>query len=200
MAMEFMKAIENRRSIYGFTGNQPVSYEKIEEIVREAIKNTPSAYNSQSTRIIILFGDNHKKLWEFTLAQLEKVTPPDKFGGTAEKVNGSFASGYATILFFEDKAVIDGLVDAFPLYADNFRLWSQHTNAMHQLVVWTALEAEGLGATLQHYNPLIDADVQKEWNVPETWQLIAQMPVGEPSYSPDAKEISDVDARVKIFR
>ena len=30
---------------------------------------------------------------------------------------------------------------------------------MLQLVVWTALEAEGLGATLQHYNPLIDDEV-----------------------------------------
>jgi predicted oxidoreductase (fatty acid repression mutant protein) len=28
---------------------------------------------------------------------------------------------------------------------------------MHQLVVWTALEIEGYGASLQHYNELIEA-------------------------------------------
>lgn len=39
---------------------------------------------------------------------------------------------------------------------------------MHQLVVWTALETEGLGATLQHYNPIIDDEVKNEWNIQVT--------------------------------
>ena len=31
----------------------------------------------------------------------------------------------------------------------------------HQLVIWTALENEGFGASLQHYTELIEADVRK---------------------------------------
>ena len=58
---------------------------------------------------------------------------------------------------------------------------------MHQLVVWTGLEAEGLGASLQHYNPLIDDEVKQEWNVPANWKLIAQMPFGNPTAAPGEK-------------
>lgn len=69
---------------------------------------------------------------------------------------------------------------------------------MHQLVVWTALESEGLGASLQHYNPLIDDEVKKEWNVPSNWKLIAQMPFGNPTMIPREKEFQPLDERVKF--
>ena len=46
---------------------------------------------------------------------------------------------------------------------------------MHQLAVWTMLEDEGMGASLQHYNPLIDDEVRKVWNLSDDWKLIAQM-------------------------
>lgn len=49
---------------------------------------------------------------------------------------------------------------------------------MLQFTVWTALEAEGLGANLQHYNPLIDQRVAAEWKVPESWKLNAQLVIG----------------------
>ncbi len=71
---------------------------------------------------------------------------------------------------------------------------------MHQLVVWTALEAEGLGATLQHYNPLIDDEVKKEWNVPSNWKLIAQMPFGNPTAQPGDKEFKPLEDRIKFYK
>jgi predicted oxidoreductase (fatty acid repression mutant protein) len=37
---------------------------------------------------------------------------------------------------------------------------------MHQFAAWTALEAEGLGANLQHYNPLPDQKASEIWNIP----------------------------------
>lgn len=52
---------------------------------------------------------------------------------------------------------------------------------MLQLFVWTALENEGLDASLQHYNPIIDEEVKKQWNIPESWKLIVQMPFGKPA-------------------
>ncbi|MDD2241741.1 MAG: nitroreductase family protein, partial [Bacteroidales bacterium] len=56
------------------------------------------------------------------------------------------------------------------------------------------------GANLQHYNPLIDKEVAREWNLPETWKLVAEMPFGTPSGEPGAKEFKPVDDRVKIFK
>jgi uncharacterized protein len=53
---------------------------------------------------------------------------------------------------------------------------------MHQFVVWTALELEGLGCNLQHYNFIEDfaQGVRKEWNVPESWTLLSQLVFGTP--------------------
>ena len=111
----------------------------------------------------------------------------------------SFKAGYGTVLFFEDEAIVKSLQEQFALYADNFPIWSNQASGMHQLVVWTALEAEGLGASLQHYNPLIDDEVKKEWNIPENWKLIAQMPFGNPTASPGEKEFQPLEDRVKFY-
>lgn len=70
---------------------------------------------------------------------------------------------------------------------------------MHQFAVWTLLEDAGLGASLQHYNPLIDDEVRKTWKLPATWKLISQMPFGKPVGEPGAKEFEDLDKRVLVF-
>lgn len=200
MSKSFWEALKNRRSIYGLSNEKIVAEERVEEIVKDAVKYTPSSFNSQSTRVVVLFGGQSQKLWQITLDTLRKLVKPEQFIETEKKINGAFASGYGTVLFFEDQTVIDGLMTGFPLYADNFPVWSQHTNAMHQLVVWAALEAEGLGASLQHYNPIIDSAVQAEWNIPATWKLVAQMPFGKPAFTPPEKQVADLDSRIKVFK
>lgn len=200
MAKSFLEAVKGRRSIYAIGSEKTVPETKIEEIVREALLHTPSPFNSQSTRLVLLFGKEHKKLWDLTLAELEKIVSPKQFEQTSKKINDCFASGYGTILFFEEKKIVENLCNSFPSYADRFPFWSHHTNAMHQFVIWTALEAEGLGASLQHYNPLIDDAVRDEWRLPESWQLIAQMPFGKVLAPAGDKEFGDIDERFKIFR
>lgn len=200
MAKLFWEAVKARRSIYAIGNEKTVPETRIEEIVCEALLHTPSPFNSQSTRLVILFGEEHKKLWKITLAALEKLVSPKQFEQTAKKINDCFASGYGTILFFEEKKIVENLCNSFPSYADRFPFWSHHTNAMHQFVIWTALEAEGLGASLQHYNPLIDDAVRNEWGLPESWQLIAQMPFGKVLAPAGDKEFGDIDERLKIFR
>ena len=200
MTKSFWEAVKGRRSIYAIGSEKTVPEAKIEAIVREALLHTPSPFNSQSTRLVLLFGEEHKKLWDLTLAELEKIVAPKQFEQTAKKINDCFASGYGTIMFFEEKKIVENLCNSFPSYADRFPFWSHHTNAMHQFVIWTALEAEGLGASLQHYNPLIDDAVRNEWGLPESWQLIAQMPFGKVLAPAGDKEFGDIDERLKIFR
>jgi Predicted oxidoreductase related to nitroreductase len=71
---------------------------------------------------------------------------------------------------------------------------------MHQYVIWTSLESEGLGASLQHYNELIEEEVKKEWGMPNNWKLIAQMPFGKPTAQPGEKEYKPISDRVKVFK
>ena len=199
MNVSLRETLKNRRSHYDIENRSPVPDAQIEEIVDFALENMPSAFNSQTTRIVLLLGEHHKKLWDIVMDTLREIVPPDKFPATEKKV-GSFAAGYGTILFYEDQKVVKDLQSRFPAFADNFPVWAQHASAMHQLVLWTMLEDEGLGASLQHYNPIIDAKVGEAWSLDPDWLLVAQMPFGSVSKSPDKKEIQPIDARKKVFR
>lgn len=199
MEKSFMEALKHRRTYYAITNQSPISNKQIEELVDFAVTHVPSAFNSQSTRVVLLLGENHRKLWQIVKDTLRKIVPAEAFKATEAKIDGSFACGYGTVLFFEDQTVVKGLQDMFSAYKDNFPVWSSQTSAMHQLAIWTLLEDAGLGASLQHYNPLIDEEVRRTWNLPESWSLIAEMPFGLPVSEPGEKEYKPLADRVKVF-
>ena len=196
--MEFMKALENRRSHYAIGREVSISNETLSEIVREALRHTPSAYNSQSARAVVLFGNHHDRLWDIVMEKLREIVAPEKFEPTEKKVN-AFKAGYATVLFFDDSTTTEGLQKRFPLYSWNFGIWADQANGMAQHSVWVALEQEGLGASLQHYNELIEEAVREEWGLDAGWKLTAQMPFGNIVTPPGEKEFMDINERVKVF-
>lgn len=190
---------ETRRSIYALSNQMSVSKEEIVKVVEHAILHTPSSFNSQSTRIVILFGSDHEKLWKITEDTLRGIVNDDeKFASTQQKLEG-FKAGAGTILFFEAQSVVKGLQENFSLYADKFPVWSEHTSGMHQYVIWTALASLGIGANLQHYNPVIDAQVAKTWNIDTDWQLIAQMVFGHVEQPAGDKSFEPIEKRLKVF-
>ena len=199
MKKDFYTALADRRSFYGISKEAVISDDKINEVIEHAVKHTPSAFNSQSTRVVLLLGKHHDKLWDFAKEALRKIIPADQFSDTENKIN-SFQNGYGTVLFFEDTSVIESLQTRFALYKDNFPIWSQQTSGMHQYAIWTSLELEGFGASLQHYTELIEADVKKEWNIPNEWKFIAQMPFGKPTAQPDEKQFEPLEERIKVFK
>jgi len=199
MSIDFYKAIKDRRSFYGI-GKEPVASDKrIIEVVEQAVKYSPSAFNSQSARAILLLGEQHNKLWDITKDKLREIVPRESFSQTEEKID-SFRNGYGSVLFFEDQYIIEDLQEKFPLYKDNFPIWSHHSSGMLQYIIWTSLEVEGFGASLQHYNPLIDDEVKRQWNIPDKWKLIAQLPFGKPMAPAGEKEFKPLEERVKVFK
>ena len=200
MSNKFLELIKERRSYYAISPESVISDEKLEQLIGEAINHTPSSFNSQSSRVVVLLGENHNKLWNNIVKEtLRAIVPADSFASTEERLAG-FNNGYGTILFFEDEQVINGLQEQFPLYSDNFPIWSNQSNGMLQFVVWTALTTEGYGASLQHYNPLIDEQVKAEWNVPAHWKLLAQMPFGKQAAQPGEKEFAPIETRLQIVK
>lgn len=200
MSNNFQNAMKNRRSYYAIDSSSPISDEQVQQIVESAVMHVPSAFNSQSTRVVVLFDENHKKLWNITKDILRKIVAPDSFAQTEAKIDNCFASGHGTILFFEDQSVVEGLQNQFSAYKDNFPIWSEQTSGMHQWAVWTMLEDAGLGASLQHYNPLIDEEVAKAWNINPKWKLRAQMPFGTPVGSAGEKAFEPIEKRVLVFK
>ena len=99
MERTFSEALKNRRSYYSITGQSPVTDQEIECIVNLAVRHVPSAFNSQSTRVVLLLGKAHKKLWNIVKDALRKIVPGEAFAKTEEKIDNSFACGYGTVLF-----------------------------------------------------------------------------------------------------
>ena len=195
---QFLAAVANRRSNYTLTGQSPLSTAQIEHVVRECVKQAPSAFNSQSARVLVLFGQKHHALWKLTADALRQIIPADKFAPTQEKI-ASFDKAFGTILYFEEWKAVEALQAKFPAYKDNFPLWAYQSNGMLEFMIWTALAQSGVGATLQHYNPLIDARVQAAFNTPDSWKLIAQMPFGQPYEPAQPKDFLPLNERVHIL-
>lgn len=193
MSENFIALAKQRRTIYALGKELPVAEDIVIETIKEAIRQAPSAFNSQSSRALILLGKEHAQFWELTRAQLRKIVPEENFAATAEKLDG-FAAAAGSVLFFEDQDVVKGLQEQFAAYADNFPVWSEHSTGIAQYAVWLALTEKGIGANLQHYNPLVDADVQRTWNIPANWKLRGHMnfgsivaPAGDKAYMDDDK-------------
>ena len=189
---------ETRRSIYALNKQLPVPATEVARLVEHAVRHTPSSFNSQSTRVVVLLGAEHEKLWKLAEEALAKIVPADSFKPTQDKLH-AFAAAAGTVLFFEDQAVVKGLQEKFALYADNFPVWADQANAMHQYAIWTALASINVGASLQHYNPVIDEAVARTWNIPASWQLRAQLVFGGIAAPAGEKTFAPVEDRLKVY-
>ena len=166
-----LNAISQRRTHYAISKNSPIPEEKVTEIIKTAVKYVPTAFNSQTHRAIVLFGNENQKLWDITKDELRKIVPAENFSSTEEKING-FQNSFGTVLYFEENSIVKGLAEQFPFYAHNFPIW----------------------------NEVIADEVNKAWDIPGTWRLVAQMPFGTPVAEPGEKAYPDAEAFVKIYQ
>ncbi|KHD44740.1 nitroreductase family protein [Streptococcus hongkongensis] len=202
--MSFLEELKNRRTIYALGRNTEVSDEKIVEVIKEAVRQSPSAFNSQTTRVLILLNDEVTSFWNDMVANdlvatmKEQGVPEEAIAGTKEKL-ASFGNAKGTALFFEDQDVVKALQEQFALYADNFPIWSEQASGISTVNAWTALSAElGLGANLQHYNPVVDASVMAKYGVPENWKLRGQLNFGSIEAAAGDKDFMADEDRFKV--
>ena len=194
----FLKHIKTRRTIYAIGKNLSVDQGTIEQTIREAVKHSPSSFNSQTSRVVTLYGASHTKFWEIVRETLRKMVPAEAFANTSAKID-SFSAGFGTALFYEDQAVVKNLQEQFALYADNFPVWSEHSSAIAQFATWTALAEIGIGASLQHYNPIVDGEVVETFDIPSNWKLRAQLVFGSIEAEAGEKTFMDDAERFKTF-
>jgi predicted oxidoreductase (fatty acid repression mutant protein) len=199
MKHDVLSAASLRRTIYALGKNIPVPESRIREIVEEALRQAPSPFNVQSSRALILLGSNHDELWDHLLGVMKDIVKdPAAFAQTEAKLAG-FKGAKGTVLFFEDQAPIKAMQEAFPLYADKFPVWSLQASGMAQFLVWTAFAQEGVGANLQHYDPLVDEWIYKKTGVPASWKVISQMTFGEILAPAGEKSYQPIETRVSVL-
>ena len=196
---EVKNLYQNRRSVYALGKNLPISEQDALEIIDNAVKYSPSAFNSQTAHAVVLLGENHQKLWDITFGELEKLLPNEEAKAATKGKIDSFAAAYGTILFFEDHDVVKGLQEQFPAYAENFPIWSEQAHGINLYAVWLALAEQNIGMNVQHYNPLVDEKVAAKYNLPSTWKLRAQAPFGSVVAPAGDKEYMADQDRVKSF-
>ena len=201
--MEYQDAIAARHSAYMLDDrieDAGVSADDVLAMLRSIAPKVPSSYNSQSARLILLTGEDHRRFWGIVEEVLRaKVNDDKRFARTEVKLR-SFAAAAGTVLFYEIDSVTDGLRETYPSYADVFPTWAEHGNAMIQFAVWTGFFDMGLAANIQHYNPIIDARVAEEFSVPEGYRLVAQMVFGRETQVPAGKPKLSGEDMVSVGR
>ncbi|KAF9880455.1 nitroreductase family protein [Colletotrichum karsti] len=175
-----------------------MSTSRIDDIVKTALAEVPSAFNSQSNRVIVLHGAQHERLWNITEDILKAKVPEEKWGRTHAKM-AMFKRAAGTILFFVDEEVVEDLQETYKTYADTVPFWAAQSDGMLQYALWTLLAGEGIGANLQHYNPLIDEQVERVWNVPKEWKLSGQLVFGGITGKPGSKGYMPMEDRFKSY-
>jgi len=195
----FLDLVKARRSHYVLSKDlSTCSAERVQEIVKQGLQLVPSSFNSQSNRVVVLFGAEHEKLWDATTEVLKAIVPPERFEPTAQKM-ALFKGAAGTVVFFEDQEVVESMQAKFGTYADKFPTWATQSDAMLQFTIWTALEAEGLGANLQHYNPVIDSKVAELFKTPSNWRLNAQLVFGGRTSEAGPKDSLPLEKTFKVY-
>ncbi|CAK5274135.1 unnamed protein product [Mycena citricolor] len=223
MSTAFLAAVAARRSRYALSPKSSIPDEKLEGIIKSALLNAPSSFNSQSARAVLVLGEKNQKLWSLVRESAVAGLDGDRKDAAEKRIDG-FTNSYGSVLFWEDQAVVDGLIAKIPAYgairpthvrsadlgvfflmnryATQFPVWSQNGAGILQYIVWTALDAEGLGASLQHYgaNPALASAIRAEFGLPETWTSSAIMPFGVPAADAAAKSFAPIEDRFKVFK
>ena len=190
--MRILEALEKRRTHYDINKELPVTEDKVRELVEKATELVPDAFNMKSSRVVVVTGEQQDQLWDGIFNAFEGKVAREKIDG--------FKAGYGTILYFYDLDVVRHMQDQFPSYAANFPEWASQASAMLQISIWSGLKELEVGASLQHYNPVIDETVRKLLHLPGSYVLNAQMPFGGINSHPEAKSKEDVSKRVSFIK
>lgn len=92
----FSEAVKARRTYYALDSSSPIPDARIQEVVSHAILHVPSAFNSQTSRVVILLNDEHKKCWDLIAEIYKQQLSAEKFEHANQRFQG-FRKGYGTV-------------------------------------------------------------------------------------------------------
>ncbi len=193
----FQDLVAKRHSTYHIGRNTDRTPEEVTEYLRELTQWVPTASHSQTSRLVLVFGDKHEALWD-EIHDVQSKVLSDEMWETMGGVIAGAKQGLGTVLFFEDQEA----VQAMPTSDATRETYSQHNNANHQYATWLGLTELGLGATLQHFNIGYeqghDKSIKELLDLPDNYALVAEMPFGSIETPAEAKETIPTDVKVQV--
>ena len=170
------------------------------ERLLEAIRLTPAAYNLPPWRVVLVH-ERREELWAEIEAGFRERLDGERLARYLDRLEG-FRQGVAVALIFVDGRVERALREkgVGPETAQSF---VQQALGMVQLSLWLALSADGLVASLQHWDDLIGARAARFAGLDGgAFGLVATMPIGYAAEEPRVIEraalaaVCAVDPRV----
>lgn len=195
---ELKKLMEKRRTSYALGKNTDFSQEEIVAAVRDTIKNVPSAFNSQTTRAVVIFDEANKKFWQHIYDVQKDVLPEQMWEMMSGVMEGARDNAIGTVLFFEDRDAIE----VMPANDERKATYKEHNAAIAQYALWLRFTEMNLGASLQHFNLGYDQGFDKAtremFDLPDSFEMIAQMPFGSIEAPAGEKDHIDTNTQVQV--
>ena len=156
-----------------------------------AVRLTPASYNLPPWRVVLVH-ERRDDLWAEVAAGFEETLAGDRLARYLDRLEG-FAGGAAVALVFADRDVERILHQEKGLAAAVAASYVQQALGMVQFALWLAVTAEGLAASLQHWDEFVGPRLARFAGLPAAqFPLIATMPIGYPAEAP--QPIARVDS------
>lgn len=176
--MSVTELLKSRYSCYDIGKNSDIKVKDLASLLAVIAPTFPSAYNSQTSRIIVLDEEKNTSLWDL-IDKGAALENPELYEKVMSERIGKAKEGLGTILFFEDR---DSVEDKMPTTPERQNAYKEQNSAMATVIVWLILTELELGASLQHfnigYNEGKDESIRQLLNLPDSYELMALMPFG----------------------
>lgn len=187
-----------------------VTYDTIVAVAEAAVKESPTSFNCQDTRVLTLLGGDHERYWRLFLNN-PCLTMAERI-----RIEQHLLPAMGTMLLFVDNDVVQGLCSTYPTYAKELPMYATQGVAMAVTAVWSALCTidKSLGAVDCHFGyPVAPAEravdeakrlklnpgFPREMSVPESWLLVSELVFGSVERAPcEVAEVED-SRRCMVF-
>jgi predicted oxidoreductase (fatty acid repression mutant protein) len=177
-ALSVTNLLAQRRSIRRLAGGA-LSPETVARL-QDAVVRTPSAFGVTPWHIVILT-EQRDAFWDEVAAGFRDGLEGDRLERYLGRLEG-FRSGAGVILIYEDLSARPALHLNWGLSEQTAHDFVQQGLGMLQLAIWLVLTEEGLAASLQHWDWLIQDRLAALLDLPtDRYQLVSVLPVGEPA-------------------
>ena len=85
----FTTAVTNRRTNYTLSKDVTIPQETIVQTIQDVIREVPSAFNMQSGKAVIAFGETHDAIWKITMDTQHLLVLINGYDGDEQRVEGN---------------------------------------------------------------------------------------------------------------